>query len=97
MEALLECRDLAFKYLLFEVSGKLGKADMEKLALLMDVAESSLTPLQLLMNLRKKGVFCPLSCTRLVELLKNIDRHDLADLVRQKYVEKYPDIDKRKL
>ena len=84
-------RGEAFKNLLLLTAQRMKQEDSEQLAFL----TTSSTPvggsnLQLLQSLRNSGEFGPFAGSRLEELLRKINRYDLADGV-SKYVEVYPD------
>lgn len=85
-----DCRDKPFKDMLLAVSKQLNEQNVEQLQYLTECRCSS-KPLELLTALRNKGVFSPVHCAPLEELLKQIDRYDVADDVRNKYTALYPD------
>ena len=88
-------RDQPFRDTLLAISKQLSEEDVEQLIYLTDHhSNGSCKPLELLTALRNKGVFSPLYCSPLADLLKKIDRHDLADEVRNKYVAIYRDTSK---
>ena len=86
-------RDQAFRDLLFSVSKQLSESDVEVLRYLADLGgqAASCKGLELLKAVRNKGMFSPNSCSPLAELLRKIERHDLADEVTNKYVAVFPD------
>lgn len=83
-------RDDAFKELLLKLSQKMSQENARELSFM---AESGLpgttTPLDVLIELQKQGVFSPRSCDYLEGHLRKISRWDLADVVRQ-YMDSYP-------
>lgn len=88
-------RDQPFRDLLLSVSKQLSESDVEELRYLGD-HQYSCKALELLKALRNKGMFSPNRCSRLAELLRKIDRHDLADEVMNKYVAVFPDQQSKK-
>ena len=85
-----DCRDELFKDLLLSISKQLSQDNVDQLKYLTE-CHCYAKPLQLLTALRNKGMFSPTNCSPLEELLKKIERHDLADDVKNKYVAIYPD------
>lgn len=90
MSESLNSRDKPFKDMLLAVSKQLNEQHVEQLQYLTECRCSS-KPLELLTALRNKGAFSPVNCAPLEELLKKIDRYDVADDVRNKYSSLYPD------
>ena len=91
-EAAAGGRGRPFRDLLLSVSKQLSEEDVEQLRYLADCPSTSCKqPLELLKAMRNKGMFSPLFCSPLPELLRKVDRHDLADEVTDKYVVLYPD------
>ena len=86
-------RDQPFRDLLLSVSKQLSESDnVEGLRYLADLGHSpSCSALELLKAMRNKGMFSPHFCSPLAELLRKIERHDLADEVMNKYVAVFPD------
>ena len=84
-------RDGSFKAMLLALSKQLSDHDVEELQYLTECKRCGGKPLELLTFLRNKGAFSPHNCSPLQELLKKIDRHDLADDVNSKHVAQYPD------
>ena len=83
-------RDDVFKELLLKLSHKMSQDNAHELSFM---AESGLpgttTPLEVLIELQKQGVFSPRLCANLEGHLRKINRCDLADIVRQ-YMDAYP-------
>ena len=83
-------REDAFTDLLLTLSHKMSPDNAKELSF---AAECSLpgtpTTLDVLQDLRKRGVFSPQSCDHLEGLLRRIHRCDLADLVGR-YMKDYP-------
>ena len=86
----LNSRDKPFKAMLLAVSKQLDEQHVEQLQYLTECRCTS-KPLELLTALRNKGMFSPVHCAPLEELLKKIDRYDVAGDVRNKYSSLYPD------
>lgn len=86
-----DSRDRSFKAMLLAVSKQLSEHDMDQLQYLAECKRRVWKPLELLTALRNKGTFSPHNCAPLQELLKKIDRHDLADDVENKHLAEYPD------
>ena len=86
-------RDQPFRDLLLSVSKQLSESDnVEGLRYLADLGHSPCcSALELLKAMRNKGMFSPHFCSPLAELLRKIERHDLADEVMNKYVAVFPD------
>lgn len=85
-----DSRDQPFKDMLLAVSKQLSEHDVEQLKYLTE-CRCGCKPLELLTALRNKGMFSPINCAPLRDLLKKIERHDLADDVKNKYMTLYPD------
>ena len=89
-EELYDCRDEPFKDMLLSVSKQLSQENVVQLQFLTG-CHSCNKPLELLTALRNRGAFSPANCSPLEELLKKIDRYDLADEVKNKYSSLCPD------
>ena len=87
---LCDCKDEVFKDMLLSISKQLSQDNVDQLQYLTECHSHS-KPLELLTALRNKGTFSPANCSPLEELLKKIERHDLADDVKNKYTSFYPD------
>ena len=83
-------REHVFKQLLLKLSHRMNQDDAQKLSYLTDSGlTGTATPLEILIELQKQGVFSPRSCANLEGHLSKINRCDLADIVRQ-YMDAYP-------
>ena len=82
-------RNQQFKSMLLALSNQLRERDLKQMGYLTSTEANE--ALQLLKALRNKGVFSPVKCHPLEDLLKGIERHDLADYVKTEYLDTYPD------
>ena len=83
-------REDAFKDLLIDISQKMDKDNVNQLAFRAGCnLPDTTSAIEVLKELRKKGVISPRSCVQLEELLRKIGRCDLGELV-QEYNDDYP-------
>ena len=82
-------RDEAFKDLLMNIARKMDRDNCSQLAYAAE-CNSATTALDVLRELENKGTFCARSCGRLEELLRRIERCDLAETV-VRHRDSYPD------
>ena len=84
-------REEAFKDLLIDISQKMDRENVNRLAFRAGCnLPDTTSPLEVLKELRRQGVVSPRSCTTLKTLLRKIGRYDLGDLV-QEYMDDFPD------
>lgn len=87
-------REHQFRDLLLSISRQLKRQDVKDLSYLVNLTDDddvAWKPLDLLKAIRNKGQFSPFYCSPLAELLRKIERHDLADEVTNQYVILHPD------
>ena len=86
-----QSRSEDFRKLLCNVSDKLVENDIHQIEYLRDLAPEK-NKLQLLIALEKRGEFSPDHTEPLVNLLKEVNRHDLAKYVENEFQAIYPDV-----
>ena len=86
-------RTYAFRKLLVDLSNMLTESEAKQIEYLRGLPQASTGKregLDVLMELEKRGAFSPTKTEPLIELLQEIDRHDIANSVRD-YQAAYPD------
>ena len=88
-------RAYAFRKLLVAVSQMLTESEAKQIEYLrrLPQATGKREGLDVLIELEKCGTFSPAQTKPLIELLQEIERHDIANSVRD-YQETYPDVGK---
>ena len=89
-----DSRKKAFRKLLCDLSEHLHDADVKQIQYI-EALPSCENSLDLLIELEKRGKFSPTTSGRLAEVLRGINRHDLADKVKDDYQTTYPDVGKK--
>ena len=85
-----ESRSREFRKLLCHISDGLEEKDIQQIQYLRQIAPER-SNLHLLIALEKRGEFSPNHPDPLVKLLKDVNRHELAQYVQNKYQAIYPD------
>ena len=85
-----ESRSREFRKLLCHISDRLEEKDIQQIQYLRQIAPER-SNLHLLIALEKRGEFSPNHPDPLVKLLKDVNRHELAEYVKSKYQAIYPD------
>ena len=88
-----EDRDEAFRKLLCDVSQYLHEDDVQQMTFLTALPERPKNKLDLLTELHRRGRFSPRRTEPLSRLLRDVNRHDLAETLVDHYRADYPDVE----
>ena len=90
-------RRTEFGRLLVYISERLDENEVRQIQYFGDLPQSDARKggFAVLIDLEKHGAFSPWKTERLIELLQEVKRHDLANYVKEVYQTTYPDVGER--